>query len=135
MTGNATESNTIGDRNTNFDPVTFEIAAGDMRDVKIQSLGPPSYFLRATGQALTTGLPMNAPRTMRWGKGYAVIQKKRVEVSRVCRGEVELWKTKWDITYLISGSPNGWEAPNPKGIIAHESQIATRSSTTLRHHT
>ena len=130
--GTKTPSNTIGDTNMISDPVTFEIEPGGLRDIKLQSMGPASYTIRCTGEALTTGLPFNAPRTMRWGKGYAVIQNKRVETARVCRGEVELWNTKWDITYLISGSPNGWVAPNPKGLRHYASQIGTQSATNNR---
>ena len=124
-----------GDGSSSQDPVTFEINPGDERDVKLQSLGPASYKVRATGESITTGLPMNAPRTMRWGEGYAVIQKKRVETSRTCRGEVELWKTRWDITYLITASPNGFAAPNnPSGLIHNTSQVGTKSSTAFRNY-
>ena len=132
-TGAAVRGNTKGDSSSSQDPVTFNIDPGDKRDVKLQSLGPASYKVRATGEAVTSGLPFNAPRTMRWGEGYAVIQKKRVETTRTCRGEVELWKTRWDITYLISGSPNGFLAPkNPSGLVHNISQIGTKSSTVFR---
>jgi hypothetical protein len=131
-TGKKTKGTTHGGTNSISDPVSFEIKAGSPKDVKLQSLGPATYMLRATGEALTTGLPFNAPRTMRWGEGYAVAQTKRVQTSRVCRGEVELWNTKWDITYLISGSPNGFVLSNPKGLIHKHSQIATKSSEAFR---
>lgn len=133
--GSGGRSSSVGDGSSSQDPVTFEIDPGDKRDVKLQSLGPASYKVRATGEAVTTGLPMNAPRTMRWGEGYAVIQNKRVDTARTCRGEVELWKTRWDITYLISGSPNGFVAPkNPSGLIHNTSQIGTKSSTAFRNY-
>tara|TARA_R110002110_G_scaffold80234_7_gene209121 strand:- start:2372 stop:4675 length:2304 start_codon:yes stop_codon:yes gene_type:complete len=131
-TGRKTPNSTHGGTNSISDPVASEIKAGSPKDVKLQSLGPTSYRVRATGEALTTGLPFNAPRTMRWGEGYAVVQSKRVQTSRVCRGEVELWNTRWDITYLISGSPNGFELPNPKGLVHKHSQIATKSSEAFR---
>ena len=133
--GKAGQGSKVGDGSSSQDPVTFEIDPGDKRDVKLQSLGPASYRVRATGEAVTTGLPMNAPRTMRWGEGYAVIQKKRVDTARTCRGEVELWKTRWDITYLITGSPNGFQAPNnPSGLVHNTSQIGTKSSTAFRNY-
>jgi len=133
--GASRPNNTVGDSRASFDPVSFNIEPGDLRDVKIQSLGPASYLLRATGESITTGLPFNAPRTMRWGKGYAVIQKKRVQTTRTCRGEVELWRTRWDITYLVSGSPNGWDAPKSPSNLKHNiTQIGTKSSTVFRRH-
>tara|TARA_R110002167_G_scaffold306461_4_gene511109 strand:- start:1524 stop:3815 length:2292 start_codon:yes stop_codon:yes gene_type:complete len=132
-TGAASPGNTKGDSRMSQDPVSFDIKAGDKRDVKLQSMGPPSYTVRCTGEAVTTGLPFNAPRTMRWGEAYAVIQKKKVETARTCRGEVELWKTRWDITYLVSGSPNGFAAPrNPSNLAHNVSQIGTHSSTAFR---
>tara|TARA_Y100000401_G_scaffold30623_1_gene22384 strand:+ start:20829 stop:23036 length:2208 start_codon:yes stop_codon:yes gene_type:complete len=97
----------IGDRHQVADTTTSAYSATSKKAPVAQSYGPTMYTIRVTGQALSTGLPVTPPRTMRWGQGYAVCKSKRNEVTRKGGGEIEIWQSKWHMEYDIIGSPNG----------------------------
>tara|TARA_R110000824_G_scaffold46655_1_gene133710 strand:+ start:5285 stop:7675 length:2391 start_codon:yes stop_codon:yes gene_type:complete len=130
--------NHLGDTDMSYDMVEWKYGITDAVAPKAQALGAPKYGLRVFGQAITVGKPLNAPRVEEYGLAKAVkTGNSRTTVNKLTHGAVELWLTRWDLNYILLGTPNGIppaESTYPVDMIGstqQPSQIYTEGQTAI----